>query len=167
MLDTDPDFIDKIAITGPQRGLFGLDYLESLREDTSSNFYKGTYDCNQWLSSFETFRLMVERCDNFSGLNIIHSVSGGTGSGVTCRFLENFARDYRKKTKLTFTLHPSMKGTGEDTIVAPYNACHAMANLKETSDLTVLFQNQALYELCRSALRVEQPNFLNINRMIA
>ena len=60
-----------------------------------------------------------------------------------------------------------MAGTRENIMVAPYNAIHGMSDLCEHSDLTVLFQNQALYDICSKDLKVDQPNFININNMIA
>lgn len=98
---------------------------------------------------------MAEKCDNLDGINLIHSISGGTGSGAGGHILERCSEEYSKKMKFTFTVHPSMKAADKGTILSHYNTCLASHSLIEHTDLTVYFQNQALYEICQKNLRVE------------
>lgn len=37
----------------------------------------------------------------------------------------------------------------------------------EYTDLTLMYQNEALYKLCESKLGIEAPNFKDINQIIA
>lgn len=76
-------------------------------------------------------------------------------------------RDYSKSTLMTQTLHPSMRGTGEDTVVSMYNAVLAMRNIIEYSTISVLYQNQALYQLCQRSINIEVPSYKDTNSLIA
>ena len=84
---------------------------------------------------------MAEKCDNLDAINLIHSISGGTGSGAGVHILEQCSTEFGKKTKFAFTVHPSMKGADKDMIISPYNACLASHSMIEHTDLAVLFQN--------------------------
>jgi hypothetical protein len=120
--------------------LFDIDYLVFEEEDAHSICYEAKFGGRD-TDMMDFLRKMAEKCDNLDGVNIVHSVSGGTGSGLGSYLLERCSVDFSKKSKFTYTVHPGMEGTGEDIIVAPYNAIHAMSDLCEHSDLTVLFQN--------------------------
>merc|ERR1719263_2639327 len=37
----------------------------------------------------------------------------------------------------------------------------------ELSDVTVMMDNEALYDICRRGLGVERPTYVNLNRLIA
>jgi len=69
------------------------------------------------MNLIEIIRKMAEKCDNLDGINLIHSISGGTGSGAGETILEKCFQDYGKKTRFTFTVHPSMKATDKGTIL--------------------------------------------------
>jgi len=66
---------------------------------------------------------------------------------------------------MTFTLAPSPQIS--TSVVEPYNAVLALHSMMELSDLTVMLDNQALYDLCRRGLAVERPTYVNLNRLIA
>ncbi len=68
----------------------------------------------------DQLRRTFDRCENVQGFVITHSIGGGTGSGLGALILERIAVDYRKKTKLSWSVYPSKYlSTG---IVEPYNA---------------------------------------------
>ncbi len=65
-------------------------------------------------------RRTVDRCDNVQGFVVTHSIGGGTGSGLGALILERLAVDYRKKSKLAWSVYPSVHLS--TSIVEPYNA---------------------------------------------
>ena len=166
MVDLEPEIIEKVCLNGKQKELFDIDYMDFGEEDAKSICYEAKFGRRDE-TMINLVRKMAEKCDNLDGINLVHSVSGGTGSGKGSQLLERCSVDFGKKSKFAYTVHPGMAGTRENIMVAPYNAIHGMSDLCEHSDLTVLFQNQALYDICSKDLKVDQPNFININNMIA
>ena len=52
-------------------------------------------------------------------------------------------------------------------VVEPYNAVHTMHfNSIEYSDVSFLFDNEAIYDICKNNLEVERPAYSNLNRLI-
>lgn len=48
--------------------------------------------------SFELIEKYIEKCDFLKGIVFIHSLNGGTGSGVTSRLIQNVRNAYPKFT---------------------------------------------------------------------
>lgn len=40
-------------------------------------------------------------------------------------------------------------------------------NLLESSDMTIVLDNQAIYSICEDNIDIERPSFANLNRLIA
>ena len=68
---------------------------------------------------------------------------------------------------MSSTLHPSIGKSSEDPIVASFNAVHAISHLLDETDLSVFYQNKALYSVCEKTLKIEQPSLADANRLIA
>lgn len=77
---------------------------------------------------------------------MVHSIGGGTGSGMACLLLEKIREEYPDRIISTFTVIPSPKVS--DTVVEPYNATMAVASLIESSDETYIIDNEALHDIC-------------------
>lgn len=73
--------------------------------------------------------------------------------------------DYIRKLNFGFKIFPSPTLT--NTVVEPYNAIHSIHYLLESNTCTFIIDNEALYSLCESKLGIENPDFSNINRIIA
>ena len=93
-IDLDPDSIDSIRY-GENSDLFDHGNLLAGKEDARNLFteayiggfsdrHRGTHQ-----QAFDKVRLAVEECDRFQGHLFTHSVSGGTGSGLTAKILED------------------------------------------------------------------------------
>ena len=53
------------------------------------------------------------------------------------------------------------------SVVEPYNAVLAGQKLVDHNDVTVVFDNEAMYDNCRRNLNLEKPSYSNLNRLIA
>ena len=42
-----------------------------------------------------------------------------------------------------------------------------MHSLLEHTDVTIMYDNEALYDICRRNLDIERPTYTNLNRLIA
>jgi len=86
---------------------------------------------------------------------IFNSVGGGTGSGLGSLILERLSVDYGKKSKLGFTIFPSPQVC--TAVVEPYNTVLSTHSLLEHTDVCVLLDNEAIYDICRRNLDIERP----------
>jgi len=151
-------------------GAFGkLHNPESLingKEDAANNFARGHYTVGKELSDkCESFiRKMVDNCSNVQGFFVSHSVGGGTGSGLGALILEKIAVEYRKKSKVGFEIYPSPNIS--TCIVEPYNALLSTHWLLDHTDVSLLLDNEALYDICKKRLDIERPSYSNLNVVI-
>merc|ERR1711881_585198 len=89
----------------------------------------------------------------------------GTGSGLGSLLLERLSVDYGKKSKLGFTVYPSPQVC--TAVVEPYNSVLSTHSLLEHTDVAVILDNEAVYDICRRNLDIERPTYTNLNRLIA
>jgi len=113
----------------------------------------------------DRIRKLADNCSGLQGFLVYNSVGGGTGSGLGSLLLERLSVDYGKKPKLAFTLYPSPQIS--TAVVEPYNAILATHSLLEHTDLAVMLDNEAIYDICRRQLGIERPSYTNLNRLIA
>eukprot|EP00960_Hanusia_phi_P008013 229525-Hanusia_phi.AAC.1 len=52
-------------------------------------------------------------------------------------------------------------------VVEPYNSVLATHSLLEHTDVAVVLDNEAIYEICQRSLNIERPTYTNLNRLIA
>ena len=70
---------------------------------------------------------------------------GGTGSGLGCLMLERLSVDYGKKSKLSFTVWACPQVA--TAVVEPYNTVLCVHSLLEHTDVTIMYDNEALYDI--------------------
>merc|ERR1712091_340405 len=99
------------------------------------------------------------------GFMVFNTVGGGTGSGLGSLLLERLSVDYGKKSKLGFCAYPSPQVS--TAVVEPYNAVLATHSLLEHTDVAVMLDNEAIYDICRRCLDIERPTYTNLNRLIS
>ncbi|MEE6467565.1 hypothetical protein FKM82_007304 [Ascaphus truei] len=88
--------------------------------------------------TMESFRKEVERRDCYSGTVLLHSLCGGTGSGLGARLCEEIRDTYPAGHILSVAVAPH--GTGE-TPLQHYNSLLCLAWLQRYTDGVLLFQN--------------------------
>merc|ERR1712157_601032 len=113
----------------------------------------------------DRLRKLVDNCDNVQGFVINHSVGGGTGSGLGALMLERIAVDYRKKSKLGFEVYPSP--TISTCVVEPYNALLTAHWLTDHTEISVVLDNEAVYEICQKQLDIDRPSYETLNRLFS
>merc|ERR1712210_247602 len=50
--------------------------------------------------------------------------------------------------------------------VEPYNSVLSTHSLLEHTDVAVMLDNEAVYDICRRTLDIERPTYTNLNRLI-
>jgi len=147
--------------------IYHPEFLLAGKEDAANNFARGHYTVGKEMIDKVNDRLrkLVDNCDNVQGFVVNHSVGGGTGSGLGALILERIAVDYRKKSKLGFECYPSP--TISTCVVEPYNALLTTHWLLDHTEISVLLDNEAMYEICQKNLDVKRPSYGLLNRLIA
>merc|ERR1711971_1178250 len=166
MVDLEPNVIDDVK-NSKYSAIFHPDFLLPGKEDAANNFARGHYTVGKEMIDKVNDRLrkMVDNCDNVQGFVVNHSVGGGTGSGLGALMLERIAVDYRKKSKLGFEAYPSP--TISTCVVEPYNALLTTHWLLDHTEISVLLDNEAMYEICQKHLDIKRPSYDVLNRLIA
>ncbi|MDG2764657.1 hypothetical protein P7M25_25300, partial [Vibrio parahaemolyticus] len=110
-------------------------------------------------------RKLADNCTGLQGFLVFNAVGGGTGSGLGSLLLERLSVDYGKKSQLGFTIYPSPQVS--TAVVEPYNSVLSTHSLLEHTDVAVLLDNEAIYDICTRSLDIERPTYTNLNRLIS
>ena len=86
---------------------------------------------------------------------VYNAVGGGTGSGLGALLLERLSVDYGRKSKLSFCISPAPQIS--NAVVEPYNSVLSTHSLLEHTDVAVMLDNEAIYDICRRSLDIERP----------
>ncbi|XP_048446176.1 tubulin alpha-4 chain-like [Pyrus x bretschneideri] len=113
----------------------------------------------------DRIRKLADNCTGLQGFLVFNAVGGGTGSGLGSLLLERLSVDYGKKSKLGFTVYPSPQVS--TSVVEPYNSVLSTHSLLEHTDVSVLLDNEAIYDICRRSLDIERPTYTNLNRLVS
>merc|ERR1712166_211676 len=79
------------------------------------------------------------------------------GKEIVDLCLERLSVDYGKKSKLGFTVYPSPQIF--TAVVEPYNSVLSTHSLLEHTDVAVMLDNEAIYDICRRNLDIERPTY--------
>ncbi|XP_065205770.1 tubulin beta chain-like isoform X1 [Planococcus citri] len=147
--------------------LFEPDSFVAGSSGAGKNWAKGYFSEGLELSSriLERIRKEAEDCDCLQGFQIVHSIGGGTGSGLGCLMIERIRDMYPDPIISTHTVIPSPKVS--DVIVEPYNAVLSTNTLVEFTDTCFTIDNEALYNIGMFALKKKQPVYGELNHVVA
>lgn len=152
--------------TGNYRHLFHPGQLINGTEDAANNFARGFYTAGRIIKNICQIRMRkeIEMTDRLQAIHIYRSLGGGTGSGMTATILE-FLSEFAKITKVEIPIHPSPHLSS--AVVEPYNCILAEHYCMDDIDLTMLMDNEALYDVVSDQISIPHPTIGNVNRIIA
>lgn len=166
MVDLEPGVID--VIKASKRGkLFSPDSFVYGQSGAGNNWAKGHYTEGAELveQSLEVLRREAESCDVLQGFQVTHSLGGGTGSGMGTLLVSKIREEYPDRMMCTYSVLPSPKVS--DTVVEPYNCTLSIHQLVENADAVFAIDNEALYNICTRSLKIEQPSYPDLNRLVS
>ncbi|KAF7327387.1 Tubulin beta chain [Mycena kentingensis (nom. inval.)] len=165
-LDLEAGVCDRVR-SGPMGPLFAPDTYLHGQSGAGNNWAKGFYTEGAELieSISDALRKESEKCDVLQGFQLIHSIGGGTGSGLGCLLLTKMREEYPDRMLATFSILPSPKVS--ETVVEPYNAMLSAHQLVDNGDLTICIDNEALYDISLRSLKQQHPTFKDLNGIIA
>lgn len=89
----------------------------------------------------DVLRMTAEKCDCMSSWFILHSMGGGTGSGLGTHVLNMLADEFSDVERLVTPVYPS---ESDDVITSPYNSILAMKELTDHADTVMPVDNASL-----------------------
>lgn len=103
--------------------------------------------------------------DSLEGFMMLHSIAGGTGSGLGSFLLERLNDRFPKKIIQTYSVFPDTTNSG-DVVVHPYNSILSMRRLTQNADSVVVLDNGALSHIAADRLHVQEPSFGQTNQLV-
>ncbi|KIM29971.1 hypothetical protein M408DRAFT_15648 [Serendipita vermifera MAFF 305830] len=165
-LDLEGGVIGRLR-SGPRGKLFSPDSWHHADSGAANNWGKGHYTEGAELADalLEMIRKQSEKCDALQGFQLIHSLGGGTGSGLGTLLLSKLREEEPDRMLATFSIMPSPLVS--ETVVEPYNAILSIHQLTENSDLTVCMDNEALHNINVKNMKIAHPTFEDMNAIVA
>lgn len=166
LVDLEPGTIDNVK-SSQFGSLFRPDNMIYGQSSAGNNWAKGHYTEGAELvdSVMEAVRKEAEGADALQGFQITHSLGGGTGSGMGTLLISKIREEFPDRMMATFSVMPSPKVS--DTVVEPYNATLSVHELVENADETFCIDNEALYDICTRTLKINQPSYNELNRLVS
>ena len=163
--DLDPRSNDAI-LSGEMGHLYSLDSFVSGASGTDNNWAKGHYTDYYDILYFlmDRVRKEIESWDWFQGFQFIHSLSGGTGSGLGARVISELRWEYPDRIFESSTVFPSTNI--QYCLTEPYNACLSLHQLVENCDFVNVIQNESLYNINTRSLHSPNSSFIDMNYLI-
>jgi len=165
-VDLEPTVIDSVR-NGAYKQLYHPSQLISAKEDAANNYARGHYTQGKELidETCDQIRKLSQAADGLQGFIFMNSVGGGCGSGFGSLILDRLSSDYGKLSKISFSVYPAPRVS--TAVVEPYNSVLATHNLLEHTDVSIVLDNEAIYDISRRKLDIIQPSYSNLNRLIA
>jgi tubulin beta len=116
-------------------------------------------------SVLDVVRKEAEGCDCLQGFQLVHSLGGGTGSGMGTLLISKIREEYPDRIMSTYSVIPSPKVS--DTVVEPYNAVLSFHQLVENADQVMMMDNEALYDICFRTLKLTTPTYGDLNHLVS
>lgn len=95
---------------------------------------------------------------------LLHSIAGGTGSGLGSYLMEHMNDRFPKKLIQTYSVFPDSQAA--DVVVNPYNSLLALRRLAQNADSVVVLDNGALSRIVADRLHVQEPSFQQTNQLV-
>lgn len=165
-VDTEPS-VNSAMMAGKLGKILPPQQVISGKQSCGDNCAEGHYCTGkQYIdSTLEIIRSSSEKCSSLQGFFGTNCPCGGTGSGFTSLLFERLSCDYGKKIKIQSSVFASPHMS--NIIVEPYNIMLSFHSFIEHTDISLLFDNEALYQLCEYNLGIRDPSYCNINKLMA
>lgn len=167
-LDTEPKVIDECVARARENGRWMYDKRSvAYRHGGAGNNWALGYQMfsGEFLeTSMDCIRRELEHCERVPCLIIIHSLAGGTGSGLGTRVTESCGDEFPEVTRVNLAVSPYHFG---EVVVQHYNALLSLSKISSSSDGSILFENEVAQDLCKQMKGIERPSLADINDVIS
>jgi len=166
LVDLEPGTMDSVR-SGPFGQIFRPDNFVFGQSGAGNNWAKGHYTEGAELidAVMDKARKEAEDCDCLQGFQLCHSLGGGTGSGMGTLLISKVREEYPDRIMSTYSVFPSPKVS--DVVVEPYNAILSIHQLIENVDEVSVIDNEALFDILLSKLKIAKPQFKDLNELVS
>ncbi|KAJ5188347.1 Gamma tubulin [Penicillium cf. griseofulvum] len=166
LLDLEPRVLNAIQ-TGPYKNIYNPENFFVGQQGIGAGNNWGTgYAAGEGVQEeiFDMIDREADGSDSLEGFMLLHSIAGGTGSGLGSFILERMNDRFPKKLIQTYSVFPD---TQSDVVVNPYNSLLAMRRLTQDADSVVVLDNGALSRIVADRLHVQEPSFHQTNQLVS
>ncbi|KAI8371447.1 tubulin gamma chain [Radiomyces spectabilis] len=168
LLDLEPRVINNIR-DSPFANLYNPENI-FMSNDGGGAGNIWSYGYSQGEKVYEDIMDMVDReadgSDSLEGFMLLHSIAGGTGSGLGSFLLERLNDRYPKKLIQTYSVFPNSEEVS-DIVVQPYNSMLTLKRLTCNADSVVVLDNAALARIATDRLHISMPTFEQTNQLVS
>uniref|UniRef100_A0A8D0BUX2 Tubulin epsilon chain n=1 Tax=Salvator merianae TaxID=96440 RepID=A0A8D0BUX2_SALMN len=145
LLDMEEGVVNEI-LQGPLRDVFDSKQLITDVSGSGNNWAVGhrVYGCQYRERIVEKLRKAAEHCDCLQCFFVIHSMGGGTGSGLGTFVLRVLEDEFPEVYRFVTAVYPSRE---DDVITSPYNSVLAMKELSDYADCVLPIENESLFDI--------------------
>jgi tubulin delta len=119
--------------------IFDALYVDQGTIGRGNNWTHGFYDSANLEQVLDSYRKVVERRSTYDGMMILHSLAGGTGSGLGSRLVQEIRDNYSKG----FIASSSFAAFGNgETALQHYNSLLSINVLQKYCDFIGVFSNE-------------------------
>lgn len=164
IIDTEASTIQRLNASSQ---LYRPENFVAGSESAGNNFARGYHtDGAEILDQvLDNTRREVESVDSLQGFQLLHSIGGGTGSGLTSLIMEALVEQYPDNLLCNYVTIPSPNMS--QVVVEPYNALLSIPALVNNSHLTFCLDNEALFQICNRNLKIQMSGYEHINHIVA
>merc|ERR1719326_2561470 len=169
LIDLEPRVINTIQ-TSEYADLYNPENIFVSKEGggAGNNWAKGFAEAEKVQDEvFDMIDREADGSDSLEGFVLIHSIAGGTGSGMGSYLLENINERYAKKLIQTYSVFPMLSNDTSDVVVQPYNSVLTLKRLTLNADCVVVLDNTALNQIAMDRLKLTNPTFAQINSLVS
>ncbi|CEO59396.1 Putative Tubulin gamma chain [Penicillium brasilianum] len=159
LLDLEPRVLHAIQ-SGPYRNIYNPEnFFIGQNGVGAGNNWGAGYAAGEGVQEeiFDMIDREADGSDSLEGFMLLHSIAGGTGSGLGSYLLERMNDRFPKKLIQTYSVFPDMQTT--DVVVNPYNSLLSMRRLTQDADSVVVLDNGALSRIVADRLHMRPDSF--------
>ncbi|XP_074043485.1 tubulin epsilon chain isoform X2 [Macrotis lagotis] len=145
LIDMEEGVVNEI-LQGPLKDIFDSKQLVTNVSGSGNNWAVGykVFGSQYRDQIVEKLRQTAEHCDCLQCFFIIHSMGGGTGSGLGTFVLNLLEDEFPEVYRFVTSVFPSGE---DDVITSPYNSVLAMKELNEHADCVLPIENESLFDI--------------------
>ena len=140
-------------LSGQMRDVFDTKQFITGQSGSGNNWACGSHHYGPMYRDtlLEAVRRQAEDADSLQSFLLLHSLGGGTGSGLGSYMLGALADEYPDVYRFSVSVFPS---EDDDVVTSPYNAMLSCAALAEHADCVMPVENQALMDIVVDPVQV-------------
>lgn len=167
-IDTEPKVVNECLWRSKMENKWSYDTANILYRHggAGNNWAMGYQMCSgDFLdASLNCIRRELEFCDQPPLLLTVHSVAGGTGSGLGTHITESASDEFPDVSRMNIAITPYHFG---EVVVQHYNSVLSLSKISASSHAVLVFENEVAQELCKKMRRIDRPTIADINHTIA